>query len=107
MTHYLINSPILSSYGEWHFSGPISVVQARKWLNAMQFVSAIGHQDSARLLSDLLNVDISVNRIQITMQPGDEALVLRLLKRPPEGKVLNFKELIDAPFELALLKRVK
>lgn len=107
MTHYLINSPILSSYGEWTFSGPISVIQAQEWLNAMGFVSAIGHHDSARLLSELLNADIEMNRIQITMQPGDEALVFRLLQRPAEGKILNLKELVNAPFELALLTRVK
>lgn len=106
MTHYLINSPILTSYGHWEFSGPLSIQQALEWTSS-DFVSAIGHLDSALFLKGILNIDIPVNRIQIDMQPSDEALVLRLLQRIPEGKVLDLQELMIIPFELGLLKRLK
>jgi hypothetical protein len=106
MTLYIINAPILTEYGIWEFSGPLSIDEARTIL-AGNFVSAIGHEASAKLLSQILNMPIPVNRIQIKMQPGDAALILRLLQRLPEGKVLNESELKALDFELGLLKLLK
>jgi len=54
-----------------------------------------------------LDLDIPLNRISITMQPGDNALILRILQRLPEGKVLNTEELQQLPFEIGLLKRIR
>jgi hypothetical protein len=106
MTLYIINAPILTEYGIWEFSGPLSIDEARTIL-AGNFVSSIGHEASAKLLSQILNMPIPVNRIQIKMQPGDAALILRLLQRLPEGKVLNESELKALDFELGLLKLLK
>jgi hypothetical protein len=106
MTLYIINAPILTEYGLWEFSGPLSIDEARTML-AHNFVSAIGHEASAKLLSQILNIPIPVNRIQIKMKPGDKALILRLLQRLPEGKVLNESELKRLDFELGLLKFLK
>jgi len=106
MTLYIINTPVLTDYGLWEFSGPLSIRDARTKLEP-GFVSAIGHEASANILSRILNIPIPVNRIQIKMQPKDEALILRLLKRLPEGKVLDESELMALDFELGLLKRLK
>jgi hypothetical protein len=38
------------------------------------------------------------------MHPGDEALVLRLLDRLPEGMVLDEKEIAAMPYELGWLR---
>ncbi|GJL77002.1 YddF family protein [Nitrosomonas sp.] len=103
---YLINSPILTSYGEWQFSGPLTVVDARARLNG-NFISAIGHQSSAAFLSTLLKMEIPVNRIEINMQPDDAALVLRLKSRLPEGKVLTHDEIHRIPYELGWLVRIR
>ena len=51
-------------------------------------------------------MDIHINRIHVNMQAGDKALILRLLERLPEGKVLNAQEMRQVPFELALLTRL-
>jgi hypothetical protein len=40
------------------------------------------------------------------MAPGDQALVLRLRERLPEGKVLGETELASLPYELAWLERL-
>lgn len=106
MTTYVINSPILTDYGLWQFTGPLSVEQAKALLTT-NFVSAIGHSASADVLSQILNIPIPVNRIQITMQPGDNALIMRLAQRLPEGKVLNAEELTQLDFEFGLLNRLK
>ncbi|MDD2761212.1 MAG: DUF1874 domain-containing protein [Methylomonas sp.] len=106
MTLYVINAPVLTDYGLWEFSGPLTIDNARSMLEA-EFVSAIGHDASAKVLSQILNITIPVNRIPIKMLPRDEGLILRLLQRLPEGKVLDETELKSLDFELGLLKRLK
>jgi hypothetical protein len=103
MTVYILNSPILTSFGRYVYR-PISVEEARSILLAEGFVSAVGHEGTANLLSNLLGVSIPANRIAITMKPGDKALVFQLLHRLPEGRVLSVEELKAVPYRLGLLE---
>jgi len=41
------------------------------------------------------------------LQPGDRAIVFRLLKRLPEGAVLSLDDLQTQEWELALLERLE
>ena len=51
-----------------------------------QIESAIGHADTARVLSNILGVDISTNRISVTLAKGDSAIVAQYIgPRLPEG----------------------
>ena len=59
------------------------------------FISAIGHQGTAELLSELLGMNIPVNRIAIRLDHGDRAIVIQLLERLPEGKILSREEIIQ------------
>lgn len=102
---YLLNTPILTNYGNYCFSGPLTVEQAQALLK-QPFVSAIGHGDTAALLSQLLEQNIPTNRVAITMKAGDQALVFRLLQRIPEGVILNQQQLSQLPYELGLLDKL-
>lgn len=103
---YLMNSPILTEYGDWRFEGPLSVEAARQHVEAAPFTSSIGHESAARFLSQLLGLEIPVNRVAITMQAGDRALVLRILTRLPEGAVLDNAAMHAIPYNLSLLTRL-
>jgi hypothetical protein len=101
---YLLNSPVLPEFGRYEFEGPVSEARARL-IVAGGFFSAIGHEGSALFLSEILGQHVAFNRQQVMLLPGDQALVLRLQQRLPEGRILSFSELSTLPYELGLLSR--
>lgn len=105
MKHYLLNTPILTDYGNYEFK-QIDVDLAKKMLQADEYESAIGHESTAAVMADILETDIFVSRIQVKMETGDKAIVFRLLTRLPEGKVLTEQELKELPYELGVLKKI-
>lgn len=89
----LLNSPILTSYGIFsHYPVDVHMV---KDLISNGFVSAIGHQSTAEIISSIIGVNVPMNRIQYEQKVGDVAIIFKLNSRPPEGKILT-KEEIEA-----------
>jgi hypothetical protein len=101
MNKYIMNTPILTDWGEYVFSR-ISLEEVKSLLQE-DFTSAIGHEGTATLMTRLTGVEIPTNRIAVKMQAGDEAIVFRVLTRLPEGKVLSEEELQTVPYEFGLL----
>jgi len=81
----------------------MTVELAREWVADGDVQSAIGHTGTAALLSEILGLNIPANRISVKMNSGDEALIIRVLQRLPEGTILSKEELRSVPFELGLL----
>jgi len=73
-------------------------------LTKNKFESAIGHAPTAEFASNILKIEIPVNRISIQMQDGDELIVLQLLSRLPEGVVLTQEELVKIPHKWYLVQ---
>jgi transcription antitermination factor NusA-like protein len=81
----------------------IDVNQARQLVNQNQFISAIGHESTAKLLSMLLGIDIPINRIQVEMVSGDIGLHFVLKKRLQEGQIIkDIQELQEIGFDLVM-----
>jgi len=70
----------------------ISVDEAKQLL-ASGFVSAVGHQSTAEIMSQVLGIPVPYCRAQVYLEPGDQAICFILKARPPEGRVLSTKEL--------------
>jgi len=105
--HFLVNTPRLTRWGVYSY-GPISTEDAKRWIRDDTFTSAIGHQTACNFLTNILGVQVPYNRIETKMEVGDEALVLRLNARLPEGKTnLTVDEMKSLPFDLALIRRVQ
>lgn len=64
----------------------LTVEEARDWVSEGLYTSAVGHADTAVVMSDLLGVEIQHNRLTVELQPGDAALVAQVVGgRLPEG----------------------
>ena len=99
----ILNTSILSEFGSYTYE-PLTTQQARQ-LVAGRFMSAVGHQATAEVLSEDLGADIPMNRITFVQEPRQRAIVLKLCSRPAEGVILTKEEVRNIGYELALLTR--
>ena len=101
----LLNTSVLTSYGSYTYE-PLTLEEAHR-LIAEGFSSAIGHPETAEVLSELLNTHVPVNRVEYVQQPGQKAIVFKLKSRIPAGAVLSGEELEAVGYEFALLTRTR
>jgi len=73
----------------------LDVKEASELLKKEKFTSAVGHEATAKALSNVFGVEIPFNRTQITLQPGDKLLSIILKKRLAEGQVLKTVEELE------------
>jgi len=72
--------------------------QEAKQLLSNGFISAVGHQSTAEIMSVVLGIPVPYNRVQVYLEPGDEAVCFVLRTRLPEGRVLSKEELQQLGF---------
>jgi hypothetical protein len=72
---------------------PISLEEAKAVLQG-GFVSAVGHASTAEVIAALTGVEVPVNRVAITVRPGDKILVFQLAVRLAEGQILSQEEVL-------------
>lgn len=76
-------------------------------INKNRVVSALGHEGAVQAFQILLgeHPEIKINRIQVFLERGDEALALSLKARIPEGKVLTLEEMENIGYDIYYVKR--
>lgn len=99
----ILNTSIITSFGNFSYA-PLTLEEAIEKVED-GFVSAIGHESTAVIISTLLNIECKMNRIQYSQEAGDEALVFKLKGRPPEGTILSLQEIEEIGYEWGLLTR--
>ena len=82
----------------------ISESEVKDLLSRNSYVSGIGHESTSTLLTQRLGVEVSYNRIFISLEEGDLAIVAQLQARLPEGSILSVEELNAFPIRYYLLK---
>lgn len=79
MTKYISNAFSLQMLGASN-SGTISYEEVERPDNLSEYVSVVGHTDTAKVLG------VAFNRVSLTLEKGDELLVAQLVGgRLPEG----------------------
>ncbi|AEX84850.1 protein of unknown function (DUF1874)/CRISPR-associated protein (cas_TM1812) [Marinitoga piezophila KA3] len=62
-------------------------------LNEQTLDSAIGHDSIKHFIKEQFDLDIPLERKEIYFAPGEEAIVIKLEKRPEEGKIYTKEEM--------------
>jgi len=97
---YLCNAFSLNMLGQMPQQGrtftvrPITLEEVKALLQG-GFISAVGHESTARVIETLLGLPVEANRVAITLSPGDKLVVFQLGTRLAEGQVLSAEEVWD------------
>ena len=67
----------------------ISLQEAQTLIESSGWQSAIGHESTAQIISELLEIDVPMARISVSPEVGDMFLCFKLNRRPLEGAILN------------------
>lgn len=102
----LFNGTVATTNGLYKITD-ITIEEARKLIKEYGFVSAIGHEATAEVMSQLFGVTIEMNRIQFYQEVRQKAVVLKLNLRPPEGAVLNREEIEKVGYSFKLMERIE
>jgi hypothetical protein len=81
---------------------PSSIDEVRGIVKDKEVASFIGHEATAKLLSQLLSVDIPVSRGMYDPKPGDTAIVVRLKKRLEKPE--DIKDVKESDIEFILVE---
>lgn len=100
----ILNTSICTMHGAYSYS-PLPEDAALRIVQTTPMLSAVGHSATAAALSELLGVDVPVNRIQAEQQVGQGAIVFKLNGHLPEGAVLSRAELERVGWSLGFLVR--
>lgn len=103
----VINSAVITSPGVYEYR-EVSVEMARRWLAGGPVTSYIGYENTREWIARRLEVFLPINRSARHMEPGDEALVVRLRYRlsDPSMKAGGGVALNDSDVELGILRRI-
>ena len=102
-----LNTAILTSTGSFNYgietlSKMLHMVSSYPELEKL---SAIGHQSTADILSELFGFNIPLNRIKYKQEKGDYCIVFKLNGRPEEGKILTREDIEKIGYEFYVLTK--
>lgn len=99
----ILNTTILTSDGDFKLS-TISLDEAKEIVKYKEIVSAVGHESTAQILTELLGVNVPINKINFKQEKGQTALCFKLKGRPEEGKVLTVEDIESIGYEFKKLE---
>jgi len=103
---YLLNAAVLATgaYGTYEFR-PASVLQLREFC-AVRATSCIGYQETIDMIERWTGVRVALSRESFALEPGDEAMIVRLRYRVDPAHKGSRLEPGDGDWEIARLRRV-
>lgn len=103
---YIINSSVLTTFGTFEYKES-SLEEIKYILNNNAFISVIGHQETASLLSKKLGLSISLNRIEIKQTEDDVLIVIKSKARLYTNKFYSETELEEIGYDIGIIRKIK
>lgn len=101
----LLNTSIATVDGVYELE-TITLDQALEIIDGANLDSAIGHDATAQIMTELLGVNVPVSRQMFSQQAGQRAIVFKLHGRLQEGKILDRQDVEAMGYDLKLLTRL-
>lgn len=102
----LFNGTVATTNGLYEIKD-IDEATARQYVKRYGYISAVGHQATAEIMSTILQTPIPMNRIQFFQEVGQLAIVFKLNERPEEGIVLNKQQIEKIGYSLKIMQRLQ
>lgn len=102
----LFNGTVATTNGLYRVSD-IDVDSAKRLVKEYSHISAIGHEATAEIMTELLDAEIIFNRIQFRQAVDQKAIVFKLNERPVEGAILSKEEIEQVGYSLKLMERLE
>ncbi|WP_350342846.1 YddF family protein [Proteinivorax tanatarense] len=102
----LFNGTVATTNGLYSIQD-ISIEDAKNLVEKHGYISAIGHKATADILSEVLDKNVKMHRVQFQQKVGQIAIVLKLNERPPEGSILDKAEMEEIGYKLKIMKRIE
>ena len=93
---YVMNTTMMPNPEGTYKSNLISLQEAKEIVKSGDFTSAVGHQATAELMADVLDANIPLNRMTISLESGDKMLCLKLKPRLGEGVIIKNKNDLES-----------
>lgn len=103
---HIFNASVCPTIGLTYRTSALTVVQARYIIQGRgrePVQSAIGHEATAAVATELLGIDVPVNRIEAKCVAGDTIIAVKLRSRPPEGRILSRAEMDAIGYDLVMM----
>lgn len=102
----IFNGTVATTNGLYRVSD-LTTHEAKEILHENGYVSAIGHESTAKIISEIMEMDIPMNRINFTQMVGQKAVVFKLNRRPKEGAILSREQVEKVGFSFKLMERLE
>lgn len=102
----IFNGTVATTNGLYRVSD-LSVDDAKRILDKHGYISAIGHESTAKIISELMELDIPMNRINFAQEVGQKAVVFKLNRRPKEGSILSREQVEKVGYSFKLMERLE
>lgn len=102
----IFNGTVATTNGLYRISD-LTTNEAKEILQENGYVSAIGHESTAKIISEIMGMDIPMNRINFTQMVGQKAVVFKLNRRPKEGAILSREQVEKVGFSFKLMERLE
>jgi len=97
----------LASEDAFLYVGEITKEKAKEILSKNTFMSTIGHESTAYVMSQILGLEVKMNRATVQASEDDAIIVFQLLgARLPEGVILGEEEIARIPYKFFLIEQL-